>query len=655
MVTMKSMADGQPVEACIKTKNVALSKDSHAHPVLSKSKPATPGATNGNSVIAHQAQKDGPSKPQAPPDDTKTLLEGQRRDIDRIMTTVQNLSQDMKTMKATMEYLKFQQKTFATYNDHEAEGSPSAVTEDLRNLTEHVSRVTAKADKIDALTDRVESLAGNVSQVETKAKDTDDLRQEVCDLSKACLRLDTRVNEVDRLKLEIKHMRRRVKQLEDANDRRSTLDMPSKWGPTSHSNPQRTSEPIYENNITSPEVPSSTIERSQTAPVPARFRGNDSVPLDGNDYGYMSDVNQVQALHDTLYSDDKEKTPDANLVDILRPQITSAEKVAALKRRLAEDSSSSSSSSNAPPRRKTGRPRIHPRPDSTTKPSFNGGAKKKWTSLNDPEHVLTSDPEDSDFDPYRVPDDSIIPPAKEGAKAISKTPFRIPTPEWEKPDWEGPSTSFSTGNTRGKSTARRGVSGRASISDRDAVRRRSSGYGYGDYVSALSPEYWGDESPAPSATPDLFTKPRDAQGRLLRPNGKVDGRSLRHQREREARAKLAVQLQKGSKEGQQPQALEAPSVPGLATGLSTPASGAQHVDAAALVAAGYTSHVASQGPNHATPSTMDVTTLKSSAGNLVKQETDTSGPSGSALAMGALLQAPGDKHARLMNQVFPWR
>ncbi|KAL8902610.1 MAG: hypothetical protein Q9207_004537 [Kuettlingeria erythrocarpa] len=659
MVTMKSMADGQPVEACIKAKIVASSKDSHAHPVPSKSKPATPGATNGNSVIAHKAQKDGPSNPQAPLlDDTKALLEGQRRDIDRIMTTVQNLSQDMKTMKATMEYLKFQQKTFATYNDHEAEGSPSAVTEDLRNLTEHVSRVTAKADKIDALTNRVESLAGDVSQVETKAKDTDDLREEVRDLSKACLRLDTRVNEVDRLKLEIKLMRRRVKLLEDANDRRATLDMPSKWGPASHSSPQRRSEPISDDNIISPEVPSSTLVRSQTAPVPARFRGSDSVPPQENGYDYMSDVSHVQAQHDTLYSHDKEKTPDANLVDILRPQITSAEKVAALKRRLAEDSSSSSSSPNAPPRRKIGRPRIHPRPDWTTKPSFNGGIKKKWTSLNDREHVLTSDPEDSDFDPHRVPDDSIIHQAKEGAKAISKAPFRIPTPEWEKPDWEGPSTSFSTSNTRGKSTARRGVSGRASISDRDAVRRRSSGYGYGDYVSALSPEYWDDESPAPSATPDLFAKPRDAQGRLLRPNGKVDGRSLRHQREREARAKLALQLQKGSEEGQQPRALAPPSAPGLVTGLSAPASGAQHGDAAALVAAGYTNLAAGQDPNHAAPSTMDVTTLKSSAGDPVKQETDTSGPPGSApaaLAMGALPQAPEDKHARLMNQVFPWR
>lgn len=658
---MKSMADGQPVEACIKAKNVAPSKDSHAHPVLSKSKPAIPGATNGHPVIAHRAQKDEPSNSQAPPlDDTKALLEGQRKDIDRIMTTVQNLSQDMKTMKATMEYLKFQQKTFATYNDHEAEGSPSAVTEDLRNLTEHVSRVTAKADKIDALTDRVESLAGNVSQVETKAKDTDTdhLTEEVRDLSKACLRLDTRVNDVDRLKIEIKLMRRRVKQLEDANDRRATLDMPSKWGPASHSSPQRRSEPIYDDNIISPEVPSSTIERSQTAPVPARLRGSNSVPLQENDYDYMSDSSQVQAQHDTLYSHDKQTTPDANLVDILRPQITSAEKVAALKRRLAEDSSSSSSSPNAPPRRKIGRPRVHPRPDWTTKPSFKGGIKKKWASLNDREHVLTSDPEDSDFDPYRVPDDLIIPPAKEGAKAISKAPFRIPTPEWEKPDWEGPSTSFSTSNTRGKFTARRGVSGRVSISDRDAVRRRSSGYGYGDYVSARSPEYWDDESPAPSATPDLFTKPRDAQGRLLRPNGKVDGRSLRYQREREARAKLAVQLQKGSEEGQQPRALAPPSAPGLATGLSTPVSGAQYVDATALEAAGYRNLAASQDPNHAAPSTVDVTTLESSAGNLVRHEPDTSGPSGpapTALARGALPQAPGDKHARLMNQVFPWR
>lgn len=656
---MKSMADGRPVEACIKRKNVIPSKDAHAHPEPTKSKPATPGASNGNSTIAHQAQKNGSTTPRAPlPDDTKAILQGQRKDIDRIMSSVDNLLQDMKTMKATMEYLKFQQKTFATYNDHEAEGSPSAVTEELQNLTERVSHVTAKADKIDALTDRVESLAADIAQVTSKPKGMVGLNEEMRDLSKACSRLDTRVNEVDRLKLEIKQMRRRVKQLEDANDHRPTSNMPSKWGAAPHSSRQMRSESMYDDNRISPEVPSSTIERSQTAPVSSRTMGGDrTIPPHENGYDCMSDVSQAQAQHDTQYSDDKDQTPDVNLVDILHAQITSAEKVAAHKRRLAQDSSSSSSPPNAPPRRKVGRPRIHPRPDLTTKPSFKGSAKRKLARLNDREHVLTSDPEDSDFAPFSVPDDMLNPHTKDGAKATGKAPFRIPTPEWEKSDWEGPHTSFPTSNTRGKSTARRGVSGRGLVSDRDDIRRRSSGYGYGDYVSARSPEYWDDHSPAHSATPDLFAKPRDAQGRLLRPNGKVDGRSLRYQREREARAKLAAQLQQSSNQGQ-PRTLAPPPVQGLAIGSSTPASGSQYIDAAALEAAGYINLAAIQNPKDAVASTVHVTTLESSAGALVKQEPDTSGPPGSASTASAaapLPQAGGDKHAKLMNQVFPWR
>ncbi|KAL8920167.1 MAG: hypothetical protein Q9208_006413 [Pyrenodesmia sp. 3 TL-2023] len=645
------MADGRLVEARIKRKNFRPSKDAHAHPESTKSKPATPGASNGNSTIAHQAQKDGSTTPHAPlPDDTKAILQGQREDIDRIMTSVNALLQDMKTMKATMEYFKFQQKTFATYNDHGTEGSPSAVTEELQNLTERVSHVTAKVDKIDALSERVESLAGAISQVTSKPKEMHSLGEEMRDLSKACSRLDARVNEVDRLKSEIKLMRRRIKQLEDANDHRPTSNMPSGRGAAPRSSTQTRSEPMYDDDGISPEVPSSTIARSQTAPVPTRARGSDE-----NGYDYMSDVYRAQAQQETQYWDDKDQTPEADLVDMLRPQITSAEKVAAHKRRLAQDSSSSSSSPNAPPRRKVGRPRIHPRPDWTTKPSFRGGAKKKFARLNDREHVLTSDPEDSDFDPFSVPDDMVDPQMKDGAKATSKAPFRIPTPEWEKSDWEGPHTSFPTSNTRSKSTARRGVSGRGLVSDRDDVRRRSSGYGYGDYVSARSPAYWDDQSPAHSATPDLFAKPRDAQGRLLRPNGKVDGRSLRYQREREAKAKLAAQLQQSSNQGR-PRAVAPP--PALASGLSTPASGSQYIDAAALEAAGYTNLAASQNPKDAVATTVHVTTLESSAGELAKQGPDTSGAPGSALtalATAALPQAGGDKHAKLMNQVFPWR
>ncbi|KAL8761531.1 MAG: hypothetical protein Q9184_002351 [Pyrenodesmia sp. 2 TL-2023] len=659
MVSMKSMADGRPVEACIKRTDGRPSKDAHAHPESTRSKPATPGVSNGNTTIAHQAQKDGAAAPHVPlPDNIKAILQGQRKDIDRIMTSVDNLLQDMKTMKATMEYLKFQQKTFATYNDHEAEGSPSAVTEELQNLTERVSHVTAKADKIDALTDRVESLAGHVSQITSKPKRTDGLSEEMRDLSKACSRLHKRVNEVDCLKLEIKLMRRRIKQLEDVNDHRPTSNMASRWGAAPHSSAQTRSEPMYDDNDISPEVPPSTIERSQTAPVPSRTIGSDrTIPSHDNSYDYMSDVSRAQAQHDTQYLDDKDQTPEANLVDILRPQITSAEKVAAHKRRLAQDSSSSSSSANAPPRRKVGRPRIHPQPDWTTKPSFKGGAKKRFTRLNDREHVLTSDPEDSDFDPFSVPDDMHNSQTKDGAKAISKAPLRIPTPEWEKSDWEGPHTSFTTSNTRGKSTARRGVSGRGLVSDREDVRRRSSGYGYGDDVSARSPEYWDGQSPAHSATPDLFAKPRDAQGRLLRPNGKVDGRSLRHQREREARAKLAAQLQQTSNQ-ERPRTLAPPPAQGLATGSSTPASGSQYIDAAALEAAGYKNLAATPNPKDAVASTMHVTTLECSAGALVKQEPDTSGPPGSAsmaLATAPLPQSGGDKHVKLMNQVFPWR
>lgn len=640
------------MQPCIRTISTIPSKDAQPHLEPSRRISNAPETTNGNSNAISQAPNDGQDKPDSLlPDDTKALLEGQRKDIDRIMTNVDNLLQDMKTVKATMEYLKFQQKTFASFNEHDPTGSPSDATEDLQALTKRFSDVLAKADKVDALTNRVQSLSGVVSQFETKTKETDSLTRELRDLSKVCVRLDTKVNEVDRLKLEVRLMRRRIKQLEDVNGYPPASNLATRLEVSSQPNTQRRSEPICNDTGTSQEIHSSTIERSQSEHVPTRPRSNDTtISLQGDGYDYMLDVDHEQPQDVSHYLNERDTTPEANLVDLLRPQITSADKVAAQKRRRAQSSSSSSFSPITPHRRQVGGPRIHGKPDWNTKPRPNGSAKKKVTSLNDPEHVLTSDPEDSDFDPFSLPNDYLGPHTKDGNRALSKAPLRLPTPDWEKPDWEGPTTIFNS--TRGRSTARRGVSGRDLFSKRDAVRRRNSGYGAGDYVSAQSPEYWEEQDPTQrsSATPDLSSKPRDAQGRLIRQNGKVDGRSLRHQREREARAKLAAQLQRSNK-GQ------ARTVAGMrASGSSTPASGLQYIDAAALEAAGYKGLTANRDPKDPGASTLVLTTVEPSTGDSAKRGLEISARSAStATATAAPQHVGGDKHAKLMNQVFPWR
>lgn len=308
---------------------------------------------------------------------------------------------------------------------------------------------------------------------------------------------------------------------------------------------------------------------------------------------------------------------------MVRPRISSAEKVATQKRRRQLSGSSSSSARSPAPKKQTPLPKIRGKPDWNTKPRAEFANRGKITSLNDHNNVLTSDPEDSDYDPNSQPQNSEIPGAKDTSFRIrSKPPIRLPTPEWEKPDWEGP-TYTTISSTRGKPMARRGMSGRGSLPDRQALRRRSSGYGNSDNIYPDSPSYWNDDDDYPArmgsqihvksagggqryaSTSDTQEKRRDSQGLLLRPNGKVDGRSLRHLRAREAMAKIHTPERgpEGEKKGYYQRSSEALAKwkamerekekvekAGQQQGLGSTNADANpdgYVDAAALAKAGY--------------------------------------------------------------------
>ncbi|KAL8707174.1 MAG: hypothetical protein Q9225_007806 [Loekoesia sp. 1 TL-2023] len=633
------MANGQAVIPSIKRKDQKSSRDVHALPERPEQISTLPEVPNGGSNGVSLAPTDGFRSPHPVLDPSVTaFLEGQRKDIDRIMTNVENLQQEMKTVKASMEYLKFQQQTFATFNDHDIAKSPTSLTEDLHELTERVSHVSTKVNKVDALSEGLNVLTAKVSQI------------------------GTGVNEVDGLKLELKLMKRRIKRLENTNIGSQVSNLASKSEGSFGSEVQRKSEPIHME--ISQEVPSST--RSQSEHTSARLgRSESTLSLEENGLEYVSDSAPDKPRQPSQYSDDRQKTPESNLVELLRPQITSAEKVAAQKRRRSRDSSTSSSSSVAVPstKRPIGRLRIHGKPDWNTKPRLDASAKRKLTSLNDPEHVLTSDPEDSDYDPSSLPQDYDSPHAKEMPRVRSKPPLRLPTPEWEKPDWENPFSPPTSISTRGRSTARRGVSGRGAIPDRNSFHRRSSGYANGDYVYAQSPDYWDDDD-VPSArrhsgTPDhnFFAKPRDSKGRLLRPDGRVDGRSLRHQRERAERAKLAALEQQLKASGGEQQ-LKTATVGEQRNEVQAmaPKPRVNYVDAAALAAAGFgtvpKSAVRVNGAEGQTSADQP------STDTAIKNENDAAGPSapaGTAPAIAAPSPSGGDAHAKIMKQMFPWR
>ncbi|KAL9007659.1 MAG: hypothetical protein Q9173_007125 [Seirophora scorigena] len=642
---MKSMANGRAVEPFIRpvTQTPSNAAASRSGPLRNNLTPSE--ATNGNSKDTPRDQKDGSINPDSPlSDGVKALLEGQRKDIDRIMANVDNLLQDMKTIKASMDYLKFQQKTFASFAEQEDAKSPTAITEDLQTLTERVSSVTTKIQKVDTLADNVRILDRNVSEVKAKLADIDGLTENMRELSKVFSRLNAKANDVGELKLELKSMSGRIRRLEEANGDRLKSNLASNSEVSSRSSTQNVPEPMYHASGTLQEVPSSTRSHSENVAISRRNSDSTiSVGEDGSDSLYDEGRQQSPIRGQDLMV--RDTTCQGDLVELLR--ITSAQKVAAQKRRLSQDSSSSSSSLSPQHKRRPGNEsRIQGTSDWNTKSKDGSAGRRKLTSLNDPNRVLLSDPEDSDFDPSSLRLDSTIPHV---AKDRTKAPVRLPTPEWERSDREGPHTAFanssSSNNTRGRFASRRGVSGRGSLPDRKTLHRRSGGAGY---VSAHSPGYWEDE---PSASPpDLFAKPRDSEGRLLRHDGKIDGRSLRHrQQQREAaEAKAKVKANNDN------------LTPLLKLGPLWPVAAAQQEGEQPLQAGAQEPQPANSNPNDpsaaaaAAASTVTVTPIITSAEQ--KQ-----GPAGvpaddSTAATIAVKQEKGDDgHARLMSKVFPWR
>ncbi|KAL9024347.1 MAG: hypothetical protein Q9196_006580 [Gyalolechia fulgens] len=607
-----------------------MSENPHTHPGRTEQLPAVPAVPKStrNGVPPAPTVTNGNGSPDSAPDQgLSTLLEGQRKDIDRIMANVENLLRDMKTVKASMDYLKFQQKTLETFTDNEVAKSPTTLTSDLRNLTERITQVSAKVDRAHSLTEGLNALTERVSRV------------------------DTEVDEARGLKLELELLERRIERLENTNANSQASNLALKSDGSFPRSLQRKSEPVRNDLVISQEVPSSTRSHSEHTSAHCR-RSASTISLEENRLQYVSDSAPDKPLNQNDYSDERHMTPSSNLVEFLQPQITSAEKVLAQKRRRSPStSSSSSSSSTAIPtrnRRSINGQRIPTKPDWNTKPRFDTTAKRKLTSLNDPEHVLTSDPEDSDYDPDSLPQDFDGPrQTKDLVRIRSKPPLRLPTPEWEKPDWENPY------RTRGHSTVRRGVSGRGAItSDRKYSHGRTSGFDtntHNESVSAHSSDYWDDANRLSSTPDNLFPKPRDSQGRLLRPDGRVDGRSLRYQRERAARAKLTAQAGLKARVGQQENAARR-------TALQN--TGGYFVDSAALAAAGYAT---GNGNGAGAGGQVDgvgnpMTRQGSSASPAVKHENE-AGDRASTIpsADAAPGQGGGEAHVKLMRQMFPWR
>ncbi|KAL8964344.1 MAG: hypothetical protein Q9183_004516 [Haloplaca sp. 2 TL-2023] len=454
-------------------------------PSVEGSKPASsaPSLTGTNPAQETQTAQDvedDQHKSTVPdPQDYQTVKREQQKIVDRLTATVDTLVQEMKTVKDSIEYIKFQQKTFA---DHESTDPPPDFSEDIAALKRKVNGLSSKIEGSDGLEEEVSRTKKRIQDFEYAYANGEPMP-------------DENGNDLEQVDL-------------------SNLDVED------------------------------TLSRAEGRKGYEDFvellREAQQLELEGNEVG--------------IPQGDGEDNPDDSPEDsTMQPQITSAEKVAAQKRRRQQSDSSSASSTSAPvPKKHATLPKVTGKPDWTTKPRSSSSTQKgKLTSLNDYSTIMVSDPEDSDYDPNSQPADADIKDAKDAhprQRVGKKGPIRLPTPEWEKPDWEGPPTVNK--NTRGKSTVRRGTSGRHPMADREMMRQSSSTtptFNYHD--NAMNPSRYPSE---PSGQ-DFAEEPkrRDSQGRLLRTNGKVDGRSLRHQRAKAAMKTLGTpeQGESGEKKG----------------------------------------------------------------------------------------------------------
>ena len=201
-------------------------------------------------------------------------------------------------------------------------------------------------------------------------------------------------------------------------------------------------------------------------------------------------------------------------------------------------------------------PDLHPQdpknPSTTNQPATNA------TTINPtpPNHppAPPSDPSDTDFRPHSR-STTTRPRARAGGRPRKSEPLRPTTPEWEKPDWPGPSPDTTSpyyaygdnlrgkvSSARGRKVVRRGVSGSGGVAEGERAAKRMRGAGTGNGDGDGDGDFDGVGNGGDEGVEDEGNlgdgiggewgdgRVRDREGFLLLSSGKRDGRSGRRRR-----------------------------------------------------------------------------------------------------------------------------
>ncbi len=453
--------------------------------------------------------------------DTSNILSGQRRDIDRILTSVEGLQTQILDMKNAIESLKANKNP---ENSGEVSPRDSNFAEEIELLTENISNISSK------------------------------------------------VHGIDGLRLELKMMKRRVQRLEHGNMSTQsshtvtglTQDTPrAKFARMTGSLARRSvlsgggaSHPSNGSNFIGSSVSNVVLEQSPNLSV-----DDDDGTAIQQDLPLMPKQAERDLGPSTL--EIQSDPPELSRLDaghsVVPTDPVSAHPVGTLRKRVSipETNFMGSITSSSTPQPSPIPAELSPRP---TTPA-NRAARLKprsATSLNNHRVAPVSDSEDDDYDPEST---QLTTPPQGGSRGNNRgrgsrrrhrrsAPVRLPTPEWEKPDWIGPRTT--TSNTRGRGIMRRGVSGRNLGVEPDPKRRKTVSNDEGlhkdiinGHDSASLALDDSDDDPSLKASKDgkeqvltrfglpdarRVKRARDEHGRLLRPDGRIDRRSIRYKR-----------------------------------------------------------------------------------------------------------------------------
>ena len=481
--------------------------------------------------------------------DVSEIITQTRRDVDRILSVMNDLSRRLSSVETSVEELKAEQSSGTGRNSRYGAGFPR----------------------------EVEALTDNVS------------------------RLNSRVGDLDGLRLEMLMTKRRVTDLENG----SIAPSQSPHTVTGHAPlPSQTfvnqaapvnggmigsfpTRPIQQATVGRREVPNSDPTSHQNEETPALSSG---VPMQLAGAQHVASAPKVNHVRSSLSSESElyEATPEYRA----RKELVNENNF----RPLVPYGPASQSNQSVP-----SSATIPSTPDAFMSVQPQEGPTNQFTTvnrpivtarrLNDTETVQISDPDDTDNAP-----DSQKPPSP---RPIARGPrrgdkVRLPTPDWERPCWNGPNENFNqpysdqhsapsprrninnnrvTGPEpkRRKTNAVDDGAGRVVFDSLPTSWTEGSAYSTQQPVSSFPPNQTQHEFPSsvdptgsfqPSPYPtnphalepptrlekdyprphkakspppvkekqDLRSVPRtrDAEGRLLRPDGKVDGRSVRY-------------------------------------------------------------------------------------------------------------------------------